>query len=128
MSNVTEPFKVTFKPAISSLRSLKLSSRSDPLPASLSISCARVSPMSFIFSDIVVSPPSEWVSWNKRFYVTERWIRTERQTGVPEGREGGFCGVAFCSWRSWKINRSEGLVRGRVQGSRAWSYFYSDDC
>lgn len=94
MSNVTEPFKVTFKPAISSLRSLKLSSRSDPLPASLSISCARVSPMSFIFSDIVVSPPSEWGSSNKRFYVTERWIRTERQTGV-QGREEVFAVLPF---------------------------------
>ena len=51
MSSVTVPFSFVFIPAHSSVRSLNVSCRFVPFPASLSISCARVSPRFFIVSD-----------------------------------------------------------------------------
>jgi len=50
------PFSLVFIPAISRLRSLNVSWRLVPLPASLSISCASVSPNPFMVSANFVSP------------------------------------------------------------------------
>ncbi len=53
---MTAPFSLVFIPAISRVRSLNVSWRFVPLPASLSISCASVSPKPFMVSDKSFSP------------------------------------------------------------------------
>ena len=56
MSRVTEPFSLVFIPAISRVRSLNVNWRLVPLPASLSISCASVSPSPLTDSANSISP------------------------------------------------------------------------
>ena len=50
------PFSLVFMPAISRVRSLNVSWRLVPLPASLSISCASVSPSPLMVSANSISP------------------------------------------------------------------------
>jgi len=51
---VTEPLSLVFIPAISSVRSLNVSWTFVPFPASLSISCASVSPRPFMASGVAM--------------------------------------------------------------------------
>jgi len=53
---VIVPFSLVFMPAISRVRSLNVSWRLVPLPASLSISCASVSPSPLMVSANSISP------------------------------------------------------------------------
>ena len=54
MSSVMLPLSLVFIPAVSSVRSLNVSWRLVPLPASVSISCASVSPRLFMVSAIII--------------------------------------------------------------------------
>ncbi len=57
MSSVMAPLSVVFIPAVSSVRFLNVSWRLVPLPASVSMSCASVSPRPFMLSAIFIPSP-----------------------------------------------------------------------